>query len=239
MVLALVAVGNELLNGGRPPKSFLEGLIIPLRKKEDSNDAMDYRPIALLQTGYKIFTKVMATRVQRVLGTLIGTSQQGFVHGRQMLKIVMMMMAVLDTAEDEPGLEDLRNRVILILDFRKAHDTVACSFLLVALQRFGFSRSFVTMVRNLHDETTARFVVNGELSRPQAVLSGIRQGCPLAPLLFLIAAEILSLAIQQDSDLIGITVPRGGGVRHKFSAFVDDSTVFFCRKHSRFHECYV
>ena len=42
---ALVTIGNELLQGRTPPHSFLECLIIPLRKKSDSMDAMDYRPI--------------------------------------------------------------------------------------------------------------------------------------------------------------------------------------------------
>ena len=63
MAPAMVAVSNELLQGGLPSASFLEGIIISLRKQGDLDDAMDYRPIALLQTGYKIFTKVIAERV--------------------------------------------------------------------------------------------------------------------------------------------------------------------------------
>ncbi|KAE9313201.1 hypothetical protein PF008_g19794 [Phytophthora fragariae] len=82
------------------------------------------------------------------------------------------------------------------------------------------------MIRKLHNGTIARFLVNGELSEPQEVLSGIRRGCPLAPLLFLLAAEILALAIRQDNHIKGIPVPGGNGETHKFSAFVDDSTVF-------------
>ena len=50
---AMVIIGNELLQGRDPPPSFVEGFIILLRKKGDSVDAMDYRPISLLQTGYK------------------------------------------------------------------------------------------------------------------------------------------------------------------------------------------
>jgi exonuclease III len=68
LVPIMVTIGNEMLKGGEPPLSFLEGLIIPLRKKGDSADAMDFRPISLLQTGYKVYTKVIATRAQRVLG---------------------------------------------------------------------------------------------------------------------------------------------------------------------------
>ena len=75
---ALVNIGNELLQGSTPPASFLEGLIIPLRKKGDSKDAMDYRPIALLQTGYKVVAKLLSHRVQQVIGVPIQDTQQGF-----------------------------------------------------------------------------------------------------------------------------------------------------------------
>ncbi|KAE8915450.1 hypothetical protein PF003_g614 [Phytophthora fragariae] len=192
----MVAIGNELLKGGEPPPSFLEALIIPLRKNGDSRDAMDFRPISLLQTGYKVYAKIIATRAQLVLGTPIGDTQQGFLHGRQMLKTVMMMLAILATAKGEPELAAELSRVVLLLDFRKAYDTVAREFLFLALIKFGFSQEFVDMIRRLHAGTTATFLVNGELSDPQEVLSGIRQGCPLAPLLFILAAEILALAIQ-------------------------------------------
>ena len=50
-------------------------------------------------------------------------------------------------------------------------------------QAVKFSLKFVTMTQNNRDGTTARFVVNEELLDSQAVLSGIRQGCLLAPLL--------------------------------------------------------
>ena len=69
-------------------------------------------------------------------------------------------------------------------------------------------------------------MVNGELSQPQEVVSGIWQGYSLASLLFLVVAEILALTIQQDSEISGLTVLGGSGEDHKFSAFVDDSTVF-------------
>ncbi|KAE9055570.1 hypothetical protein PF010_g32102 [Phytophthora fragariae] len=124
LVPAMVAISNELLKGGDPPPSFLEALIIPLKKKGDSVDAMNFRPISLLQTGYKVFTKVMATRAQRVMGTPIGDSQQGFVHGRQLIETVMMMLAVLASAELQPEVSAAISRVILLLDFKKAYDTV-------------------------------------------------------------------------------------------------------------------
>ncbi|KAE8960493.1 hypothetical protein PR002_g30197 [Phytophthora rubi] len=56
--------------------------------------------------------------------------------------------------------------------------------------------------------------------------SGIRQGCPLAPLLFLLAVDTLGQTFNRHPDLQGISLPGSASKPHKFSAFVDDSTVF-------------
>ncbi|RMX69966.1 hypothetical protein DD238_001889 [Peronospora effusa] len=109
----MVAIGNELLADGEP----LAEIDYPTKKKDDSNDAVDYRPIALLKTGYNVYTKIIATRGQRVLRAPIGKSQQGFVHERQMRQTVMMMLALLATATAEPDVTAARSRVILLLDF--------------------------------------------------------------------------------------------------------------------------
>ena len=143
-----------------------------------------------------------------------------------MMKTVMMMLAAVSIARAEPDLEAHRSRVILLLDFRKAYDTVTRDFLFHVLEEYGFATPFIHMIRKLHESTTAKFLVNGSLSHPVEITSGIRQGCPLAPLLFILAAEVLSLAITQAGDIQGIEVPGTHGERHIFSAFVDDSTVF-------------
>ncbi|KAF1328392.1 Rxlr effector protein, partial [Globisporangium splendens] len=99
-------------------------------------------------------------------------------------------------------------------------------FLHLVLSKFGFGRQFVDLVRRMHSDTTAQYLVNGELSTEWEVKSGIRQGRPLAPLLFIVAAEILALAVQQDPHLEGIRVTRSGAEPHLISTFVDDSAVF-------------
>ncbi|KAF1336462.1 Reverse transcriptase precursor, partial [Globisporangium splendens] len=115
---------------------------------------------------------------------------------------------------------------IAMLDFMKAYDTLDRDFLYLVLSKFGFGRQFVDLVRRMHSDTTAKYLVNGELSREWEVKSGIRQGCPLAPLLFIVAAEILALAVQQDPHQEGTRATRSGAEPHLISTFVDDSAVF-------------
>ena len=117
-------------------------------------------------------------------------------------------MAHLISVTPEPDREVDASRVILLLGFRKAYDTVSREFLFEVLQFFGFAEPFITLIRRLHDGTTARFSVNGVLSDPTPVVTGIRQGCPLAPLLFLLVAEIVDIAIVQNSRISGLRHPK-------------------------------
>ena len=119
-----------------------------------------------------------------------------------------------------------QSRCILLLDFQKAYDTVDRDFLFESLRLFGFDERFVDLMRRIHSGTSARFVVNGCQSRALPVSSGIRQGCPLAPLLFLLVVEVLSLALQQDTTLKGLDAPGLPIQTYLSSAFVDDSTIF-------------
>uniref|UniRef100_A0AAV1T2A2 Reverse transcriptase domain-containing protein n=1 Tax=Peronospora matthiolae TaxID=2874970 RepID=A0AAV1T2A2_9STRA len=137
-----------------------------------------------------------------------------------------MMLAQLATATSGTTTSADDSRVILLLDFRKAYDTVDREFLYEDLRQFGFAERYVQLITRLHTGTTAAFLVNGEQSGPISVVSGIRQGCPLAPLLFLVVVEILNVAVQQSPDLSGLPVPGQHPATHVFSAFVDDSTIF-------------
>ncbi|KAF1321554.1 Rxlr effector protein, partial [Globisporangium splendens] len=226
MVDVLVREFDNIQRGAPMPRSFGQGIVIPLRKKGDSPNPLDYRPITLLTTTYKLFAKVLATRLQDILLWIIGEEQQGFVRDRLMENAILIMQAALDKAyhSSTEGFDDAPG--IVMLDFMKAYDTLDRDFLYLVLSKFGFGRQFVDLVRRMHTDTTAQYLVNGELSKEWEVKSGIRQGCPLAPLLFIVAAEILALAVQQDPYLEGIRVTRSGAEPHLISTFVDDSAVF-------------
>lgn len=72
---------------------------------------------------------VLATRLQYLLPKVIGDSHQGFVQGRQMSKLVMMMLAQMATDTSAKKITAKTSRVILLPDFRKDYDTVDREFL--------------------------------------------------------------------------------------------------------------
>eukprot|EP00644_Phytophthora_capsici_P019127 jgi/Phyca11/133358/e_gw1.424.3.1 len=83
-------------------------------------------------------------------------------------------------------------------------DSLARDFLIEALKRHGYPTIFVEAVKELRSNTTARFLANGFHSRTITVTSGIRQGCPLAPLLFILALDALYRAIDSHPQLHGV-----------------------------------
>ncbi|KAF1319820.1 reverse transcriptase, partial [Globisporangium splendens] len=117
--------------------------------------------------------------------------------------------------------------IALLLDFAKAYDSLDRSFLAQALQHLGFPLKFVHLVKVLHSQTTYKFIANGFLSRKYNVTSGIRQGCPLAPLLFILALEVLYRKIEASDEIHGVELQAAGcATEVRLGGYADDTTIY-------------
>ena len=124
--------------------------------------------------------------------------------------------------------DDCTNRkgMFIFLDMEKAFDRVSYAFLMRAAEAVGFGPSFMStigMMYNTEKPPLRRIYANGYYSEWFAIKSGVAQGCPVSPLLLLLVAETLKLALSQETEYIGITI---GDRRIKASQFADDSTLF-------------
>lgn len=75
----------------------------------------------------------------------------------------------------------------------------------------------------LYDNPSARIIVNGTLSKPVSVENGTCQGCPLSPLLYVLAMEHLTQAIRDNPSTRGMVI---GGEHHKVSLFADELLIY-------------
>jgi len=95
--------------------------VIPLVPKEDSgvSDLSNWRPITLLNLHYKIASKVIAKRIEKILPRLIHPDQTGFVKGRYIGQNIRLINDMMEHTKLHhiPG-------ILLLLDFRKAFDTI-------------------------------------------------------------------------------------------------------------------
>ena len=196
------------------PHDFLLGAISFFYKKGPRTDPVNYRPITLLGADYRILARVLATRLGCVLQGVISPEQTAFLPGRRMGEIVHLLQLL------PPLLRQVeREAVMAFLDFAKAYDTVDRGFLLAAMEAMGAGEGLMTWVRTLLSDTPAVAVVNGHVSLAAPYLAGVRQGCPLSPLLYLFIGEALLSWLKQCGYGIDI-----GGHRVVAGQFADDCT---------------
>lgn len=113
------------------------------------------------------------------------------------------------------------------IDIEKAYDRVAHSFLFGVLGQMGFPDKFLVALKKLYTGMTSCVLVNGKVSDPFGVSSGVRQGCPLSPVMFICVMEPLLRHVQRDKIFQGFFTPGGDGVKVKSICYMDDVT-FFC-----------
>ena len=96
----------------------------------------------------------------------------------------MTLWEAMDYAE-----ESGQDYIFLKIDFEKAYERLNWDYIIQALMHMGCGVKFCSMVKTLLGNALERVSVNGNLSPAFRLSRSIRQGCPLAPLLYAVAAE--------------------------------------------------
>ena len=91
------------------------------------------------------------------------------------------------------------------------------------IQKAGTEGTYLNVIKAIYDKPTANIILNGEKLKAFPLKSGIRQGCPLSPLLFNTVLEILATAIREEKEIKGIQI---GKEEVKLSLFADDMILY-------------
>ena len=90
------------------------------------------------------------------------------------------------------------------------------------LQKVSIEGTYLNIIKAIYDKPTANIILNGEKLKEFPLRSGIRQGCPLSPLLLNIVLEILATAIREEKEIKGIQI----GKEVKLSLLADDMILY-------------
>lgn len=116
------------------------------------------------------------------------------------------------------SLDESNKWAILCLDAEKAFDQVELWYLYRVLEEFGLSSSFIFWVQMFYVQPMPSVLTNQDRSPSFTLQRGMRQGCPLSPLLFALAIEHLAISVREH---VLIKPKKIGGVEQKISLFAD------------------
>ncbi len=141
----------------------------------------------------KIYAKVFASRMEKVIHSLIKEDQTGFIKGHNASDNMRRLLHILDFADSHPT-----PCAVFSLDAEKAFDRPEWNYMWAVLQCFGFGEHFISMIKTLyHSPAAASVIIGNIISPPFPLQRGTRQGCPLSPLLFCLSLETLSTSHQE------------------------------------------
>ena len=168
---------------------------------KDRSLIKNWRPISLLCVIYKLASGVIANRLKGTLDSVISQCQTGFIKGRLISENTRLVYDIMHYTDMKqiPGL-------LMLIDFEKAFDSLSWTFLYRDLNSFGYSKDFIKWIKLFNTDITAHVLQCGYLSHKISIQRGCRQGDPISAYLFLLGAEILSIMIISNPDIVGIVI---------------------------------
>ena len=172
----------------------------------------------MINVDVKVGSKVIATRLQKVLPEIIHFNQNACVKGRTIFDAVRTIDDIMKFTERYQ-----MSGLLVAIDFQKAFNSSNHDFMSNALSVFNFGPSLIRWIQILYKNISSTVMNNGYTTAPFKIFRGVRQGDPLSPYLFIICLEILAINIRLNKDIHGIMV---GNEEIKLEAFADDMTAF-------------
>ena len=213
---------NYALQEGSLADSTQTGVIALLYKgKQLPRDKLEnWRPITLTCCDYKIISKLLSRRMKTVMGNIIGQYQQGFLGGRNINKTIREIDDMLEYDRQKK-----RNNILLAVDFKQAFDRLNCDYILKVFELYNFGEYFRNWMVVIFNNRSSLAKNGGHISQTFPVKSGVRQGCALSSLIFILATNLLAEKIIQEKKIKGIEYPNDRG-NLKIRMFADDCTLF-------------
>ncbi|KAK1601250.1 hypothetical protein QYE76_017578 [Lolium multiflorum] len=196
-------------------------LITLIPKKPDALEIKDYRPISLVHSFAKLFSKVIANRLRSRLGEMVSMNQSAFFKLRSLHDNFVLVRQVARKI-------NMRRRtgVLLKLDIARAFDSISRRFLFEVLRKMGFGERYLKWVALLLYTANTKVMVNGVPGNRIYHGRGLRQGDPTSPMLFVAAMEALTAMVikAMEEGLFGDLASISS--MQRISVYADDVVLF-------------
>ncbi|KAJ1132607.1 hypothetical protein NDU88_010914 [Pleurodeles waltl] len=210
----------EVRRQGELPQTLREAVVVPLPKTKDREARVtEFRPLSMLNSDFKILSKIMAARLLPHMTKLVHTDQNGFIPARSTSLNLRRVFSVLHM----PRALRPPAGVLLAVDFEKAFDSIRWDYLRKVMLKMGLGEEWVKWVDLLYASPLVRDKTGKSISSAYPIYRGTRQGCPLSPMLFALAIEPLAAQLRREGVSKGII---WGPAEHIVSLYANDILLY-------------
>ena len=191
---ALNAVFNAVHRVGSIPQAWGKSITILIFKKENKSDISNWRPISLSNTISKLYSSILANRLRHwaVRNERISATQKGFMSVDGCCEHNFALQAAIADAR-----RSRRQCCIAWLDLTNAFGSVPHGTILTSLQWAGLNEEAVGVIRRLYAINTTCIRSQQGLTSEISIQAGVKQGCPLSPIIFNLTMEPIIRAISR------------------------------------------
>jgi hypothetical protein len=174
------------------PDEWKTGVVVKLPKKGDLKLCSSWRGITLLSIVSKTFNKIILNRIVKLLDKELRKEQSGFRSGKACRDMIVSLRIIV-----EQSMEYQSPLYLLFVDYERAFDSIDRKCMWAALTNKGLPQKFVNLIKEGYNGYKCRILHEGTLSEEFETSTGVRQGCILSPLLFLVVIdEVLKTTVQ-------------------------------------------
>lgn len=176
------------------PSELKEGIIVKLPKKGNLTECRNWRGITLLNSITKILAHIISKRLADSLEPLLRREQAGFRPRRSGIDHVNSLRIIV-----EQSVEFRTPLYLGFIDFERAFDTLQHEAIWKALVCKGVPQKMINMIKGLYNDASCRILHEDQVGERVMILTGVRQGCVLSPLLFNIVLDVTMKNVMKES----------------------------------------
>ena len=138
--------------------------------------------------------EILRSRVAHYLHPCISDEQYGFMPGRGTADSILALRNIIK----KTSIRQERELWILFVDYTKAFDSVDHCKMLKAMKDLGVPDHLTWLVQKLYDKANGCIRVEDDHTEMFPFKRGVRQGCPLYPLLFIAVREVIMRKVESE-----------------------------------------
>ena len=190
------------------PSEWKNGHLVKIPKKGDLGLCKNWRGIMLLSVPSKVMTRIILERLKDALDAKLRPQQAGFRKDKSCTDQIATLRIII-----EQSLEWNSTLYLNFIDFQKAFDSVDRGTIWKLLEHYGIPDLFIKLIQQLYNNAECQVIHNGKLTEPFTIQTGVRQGCMLSPMIFLIVVDWIMRQTTRNNNT---------GIKWTLTEFLED-----------------